>query len=140
MPWAFVCTRICWRPKRANMPMQQFEPGAGTAVGELKVSVVIPTHNRERLIGRALRSALCQIRPEDEILIIDDGSTDGTEQVVRQFRDCRIRYIWQKNAGAGAARNRGATEATGELLAYLDSDDEWLPSKITLQRRFMTAR
>jgi hypothetical protein len=107
---------------------------------DLRVSVVIPTYNRDNLIARSLCSALCETRSGDEILVIDDGSTDRTEQVVRQFNDSRIRYVWQPNAGAGAARNRGAREATGDLLAYLDSDDEWLPGKIALQRGFMAAR
>ncbi len=106
----------------------------------LKVSVVIPTYNREHLIARSVSSALCEILPTDEIIVIDDGSTDRTEDVVRQFQDSRIRYIRQPNSGAGVARNRGAREATGDLVAYLDSDDEWLPGKIALQRRFMTAR
>jgi glycosyltransferase involved in cell wall biosynthesis len=109
-------------------------------MNELRLSVVIPTHNRAHLVGRALRSVLSEISPDDEVLVIDDGSTDGTGQVVQAFQDDRIRYIWQANAGAGAARNRGTREATGDLLAFLDSDDEWLPGRVALQRRFMAAR
>lgn len=106
---------------------------------ELTVSVVIPTHNRAHLIGRALRSALREAGPEDEIIVIDDGSTDGTKEFVKSVRDDRVHYIWQSRSGAGAARNRGAREATRDLVAYLDSDDEWLPGKLALQRRFMAA-
>src|ERR1700688_1173182 len=104
---------------------------------ELTVSTIIPTYNRGHLIGRALRSALQESGPQDEILVIDDGSADGTDRGIREFGDQRIRYIWQPNAGAGVARNRGAREAAKDLIAYLDSDDEWLPGKIVLQRRLM---
>lgn len=107
---------------------------------ELRVSVVITTYNRAHLVGRALGSVLNEVGPNDEVLVIDDGSTDDTKRVVEEFGDRRVRYIFQSNAGAGAARNRGAREATGDLLCYLDSDDEWLPGKIALQRPFMTAR
>ena len=74
---------------------------------DLRVSVVLPTFNREHLIGRSVSSALSETLPEDEILVIDDGSTDGTEAVVRKFQDSRIRYIRQANAGAGASRVPG---------------------------------
>ena len=106
----------------------------------LRVSVVIPTYNRGHLIHRALCSAIADIEGDDEIIIVDDGSSDGTEDVVRKFEDPRIRYIRQANLGAGAARNRGTSEARHELVAYLDSDDEWMPGKTALQRRFLAAR
>lgn len=104
------------------------------------ISAVIPTYNRAHIIGRAIRSALAELGKEDEVIVLDDGSTDNTEEKVRSFADPRIRYIRQENGGAGRARNRGAREATRELVAYLDSDDEWLPGKIPLQRRLMAAR
>src|SRR6266851_295823 len=107
---------------------------------ELSLSVVIPTYNRAHLISRALASAIRETKPGDEMIVIDDGSSDNTEAVVKRFDDVRIRYVRQSNQGAGAARNRGAQEASGDLLAYLDSDDEWLPGKIIVQRRLMTAR
>lgn len=108
----------------------------------MRVSVVIPTHNRAHLVGRALRSALSETTPGDEIVVVDDGSTDNTQGTVREISagEPRIRYIFQAHAGAGAARNRGTKEATGDLLCFLDSDDEWLPGKIALQRRFMESR
>jgi glycosyltransferase involved in cell wall biosynthesis len=107
---------------------------------EPSVSVIIPTFNRAHLIGRALQSVLQQTGPGDEIIVIDDGSTDDTEVVVRKMAGDRVRYIWIANSGAGAARNRGVQEAKGELLAFLDSDDEWLPGKLDVQRRFMAAQ
>ena len=103
----------------------------------LTISVIIPTYNRAHVVGRAVRSALAETLPGDEILVVDDGSADGTEGVIREFNHPRIRFIRQANAGAGAARNRGTQEAGKDLVAYLDSDDEWLPGKIALQRRFM---
>lgn len=106
----------------------------------LTVSAIIPTYNRGHLVGRALVSALHDLGPQDEVLVIDDGSTDNTEQVVQQLRDERVRYIRQTHSGAGAARNRGVQEATGDLIAFLDSDDEWLPGKTDIQRRYMAAR
>jgi hypothetical protein len=109
-------------------------------VSELSLSVVIPTFNRAHLIPRAIRSVLSQLRAEDELIVVDDGSTDHTESVVTGFGDRRIRYIQQTNRGAGAARNRGVREATRDLIAFLDSDDEWLPGKAAMQRQFLTAR
>jgi hypothetical protein len=103
----------------------------------LSTSIVIPTCNRAHLLGRALSSALPHAGPEDEILVIDDGSTDNTEAVVRQFRDPRVRFVRQVRCGAGAARNRGVREAAGDLIAFLDDDDEWLPFKLDLQRRLL---
>jgi len=107
---------------------------------DLRVSVVIPTYNRGHLIDRALSSAIVDIEGGDEIIVVDDGSSDATEGVVRKFADPRIRYIRQAHLGAGAARNRGTLEARHELITYLDSDDEWLPGKTALQRRFLEAR
>jgi glycosyltransferase involved in cell wall biosynthesis len=106
----------------------------------LRVSVVIPTHNRSHLLHRSLSSAITDIEGDDEIIVVDDGSSDTTEEVVRKFEDPRIRYIRQAHLGAGAARNRGTSEAKHELVAYLDSDDEWIPGKTALQRRFLATR
>jgi len=106
---------------------------------ELGISVVIPTYNRAHLIPRALNSALSSMGPNDEILVIDDASTDNTAQVVATFGD-RVRYVLAPHGGAGAARNLGIRLATRELVAFLDSDDEWHADKVTLQRTFMQRR
>jgi GT2 family glycosyltransferase len=106
----------------------------------LTLSVVVPTYNRAHLLGRAIASVLREIGPGDEVLVVNDGSTDNTEELVKGFADTRVRYFRQANAGPGAARNRGVAEATGDLLAFLDSDDEWLPGKTLPQRNFMAAR
>jgi glycosyltransferase involved in cell wall biosynthesis len=94
-----------------------------------RISAVIPTWNRARLLERALRSVLAQTRPPDEIVVVDDGSTDGTEAVVARFGPA-VRFVRQRNAGAGAARNRGVETATGTFVAFLDSDDVWAPGHL----------
>ncbi len=105
---------------------------------DLSVSVVIPTYNRAQYIVRAVDSALSQVRPGDEIIVVDDGSTDETEAVLESVQD-RIRYIKTTNAGAGAARNVGIAAAQAQLVAFLDSDDEWMEHKLEIQRRFLQA-
>lgn len=94
-------------------------------------SVVIPAWNRQSLVGRTIRSCLAQDFQDFEIVVVDDGSTDDTRGAVLAFGDPRIRYIRQDNAGASAARNRGGAEARGRYIAFLDSDDEFLPGKLS---------
>jgi hypothetical protein len=87
------------------------------------VSVIMPTYNRARWIGRSIASVLSQDSVDLELLIIDDGSTDGTERVVAQFDDCRVHYFRQDNQGVSAARNVGLQRARGQYVAFLDADD-----------------
>ena len=105
---------------------------------EDRISVIIPTYNRSGLVGRAVESALAAIAPGDEIIVIDDGSTDDTAEVLQPFYD-KIRYVRTENHGAGAARNLGIHLAKFPLITFLDSDDEWLPDKLYLQRAVMNA-
>jgi len=101
-------------------------------MGQEDLSVIIPTHNRAGLLPRALTSVQAQTRTPDEVIVVDDGSTDGTERLVqREFPG--VKYLRQENQGVAAARNHGIREARGEWLAFLDSDDEWLPQKLTRQ-------
>ena len=101
-----------------------------------KVSVIIPTYNRAHLMGRAIQSVLNQTYQDFEIIVVDDASTDNTEEAVRSLKDERIRYIrHEKNKGAGAARNTGIRAANGEYIAFQDSDDEWLPEKLEKQMK-----
>jgi glycosyltransferase involved in cell wall biosynthesis len=103
------------------------------------VSVVIPTYNRAHLVPRAIRSVLAALEADDEIVIADDASTDDTAAALAPFGD-RVRHLKLPHGGAGAARNHGIRAATRPLVAFLDSDDEWHPHKIRLQRDFLAAR
>ena len=96
------------------------------------VSVVIPTYNYGRFISDAIRSVLAQTFPAMEIIVVDDGSTDNTADIVREFGDS-VTYISQPNAGVCAARNRGVAESTGDLIAFLDADDIWESTKLEKQ-------
>ncbi len=101
------------------------------------VSVVIPTYNRKDIISRAINSVLNQTYENYEIIIIDDGSTDGTIEYIKNHFNSKIKCISQKNKGASAARNRGISEANGKYIAFLDSDDEWVESKLKDQFAFL---
>src|SRR4028119_632681 len=96
------------------------------------ISVIIPAYNADRYILQAVESALCQTFTNLEIIVVDDGSTDRTHQVLQPYLD-RIRYIYQENQGAAIARNHGCQLAKGEFLAFLDADDYFLPSKLEKQ-------
>jgi len=103
------------------------------AVKRLEISAIIPTYNRRNLLKRALTSVLNQTRPPQQIIVIDDGSEDDTAKLVQhEFPD--IEYIYQRNAGVSAARNRGIQAARYPWIAFLDSDDEWLPDKLEEQQ------
>ena len=93
----------------------------------MRVSVILPLYNKALYVRRALDSISVQTFKDFEVIVVDDGSTDESVRVVAEHDDKRIRLISQQNAGPGAARNRGAMEARGEFLAFLDADDEWLP-------------
>jgi glycosyltransferase involved in cell wall biosynthesis len=109
-------------------------------VNESLVSVVIATYNMAGFLPLALRSALAQTYPNIEVLIIDDGSTDGTAEVVAPFlADARVRYRTQANAGQAVAKNRGIRESTGDYVAFLDADDVWAPDKLEAQMPLFAA-
>lgn len=96
------------------------------------VSVVIPTFNREMLVQKAIGSALDQTFQDLEVVVVDDGSTDGTRAVVERYGG-KVRYLFQENQGISGARNAGIRSAAGEFIALLDSDDTWLPEKLERQ-------
>ncbi len=97
------------------------------------VSVVIPTKNRREMVTAAVRSVLDQTPPPREILVVDDGSTDGTSQALEALGEPRVRVLPADRPGAAGARNTGVLEAKGDLVAFLDADDEWLPGKLAEQ-------
>lgn len=99
-----------------------------------KVSVIIPTYNRAEYVTQAIDSVLAQTYTDYEIIVVDDGSTDKTREVLEPYMD-KITYIYQENTGVSAARNRGIKAAKGDWVAFLDSDDEWLPEKLAVQMR-----
>jgi glycosyltransferase involved in cell wall biosynthesis len=103
------------------------------------VSIIIPTYNCDRYIVRAVESVLEQEDCSYEIIIIDDGSTDRTQQVLEPYVD-RLRYILQNNQGVAAARNRGIDLAKGNLIAFLDADDYFLPGKLVAQATIFAQR
>lgn len=102
--------------------------------------MIIPTYNRRDLLPRAIDSVLAQTRRIDEIIVVDDGSTDGTADMLQVRYGERVKHVWQSNAGVSAARNHGLRLARGRYLALLDSDDEWLPEKTALQVAFLESR
>lgn len=99
------------------------------------ISVVIPLYNKEKQIAKTLQTVLQQTFQNFEIVIINDGSTDNSLEVVKRINDTRIRIIHQENAGVSAARNKGIKEAKYELIAFLDADDEWKPEYLETQYR-----
>lgn len=98
-------------------------------------SIVIPTYNREQVLLRAVRSVLNQTFKDFEIIVVDDGSTDNTKEVIASLNEKRLKYVLQKNQGATVARNTGIENAQGEYVSFLDSDDAWEPTMLEEQLR-----
>jgi len=96
------------------------------------ISVIIPAYNAARFIRRTVDSVLGQTYKDIELIVVDDGSSDDTGRIIKEYGD-KVRYIYQNNAGDGPARNTGILAAKGEWVAFLDHDDEWLPAKLALQ-------
>jgi len=105
-------------------------------MAEPRVSVIMPAYNCAATIGDAVHSVLAQSDAEVEVLVVDDGSTDGTPDVLADF-DQRVRVLRQSNSGPAAARNRALAAAQGEYLAFLDADDLWLPGKLQAQLDYL---
>ncbi len=97
------------------------------------ISVVMPLYNKTGQVGRTLKSVLAQTFDKFEVVVVDDGSTDGSVEEVRGVQNSRIRIISQQNAGVAVARNRGIAEAQYDLIAFLDADDEWKPDYLATQ-------
>ncbi len=99
-------------------------------VADAGVSAIIPAYNYARYLPEAIASVLAQTHANLEVIVVDDGSTDETREVVARFTDPRVRYVWQQNAGLSAARNTGIREARFPFVAFLDADDLWLPAHL----------
>ncbi|MEX2460149.1 MAG: glycosyltransferase [Paenibacillaceae bacterium] len=99
-------------------------------------SVIIPTYNRERFVGKAIKSVLQQTCTDYELIVVDDGSTDHTSRIVKSF-GAQVRYVYQKNRGSSEARNTGIRLAKGKYIAFLDSDDQFLPDKLNRNKMFL---
>ena len=106
------------------------------------VSIIMPAYNAAKHIKETIDSVLAQTYSHWELIIVDDGSVDNTKQLVEDYcaKDSRIKYIYQKNARQGRARNNGITHSTGKYVAFLDSDDLWLPEKLLVQLRELAAQ
>jgi len=100
-----------------------------------KISVIIPTYNSAQFIAEALESVFVQTYKDYEVIVVDDGSTDNTKEVLKPYMS-KIRYIYKENGGAASARNVGIKNARGEYIAFLDSDDLWLPEKLEKQVKY----
>src|SRR5919112_2696990 len=99
------------------------------------VSVIVPVYNGERYLAAALQSIFEQDYRPFEVIVVDDGSVDDTAKIARSFQ--QIHYIYQSNQGAAAARNAGVATAQGELIAFLDADDVWVPNKLSVQADYL---
>ncbi len=106
---------------------------------EPRVSAIITAYNSEAFIADAITSVLGQSRPVDEILVVDDGSTDHTREIVARYEVQGVSYHFQENSGASAARNLGIQRSTGDFVAFLDADDEWLEDKNRVQVEYLAA-
>lgn len=106
----------------------------------IKVSIIMPTYNRGYIIGRAIESVLGQTYKDFELLIIDDGSTDNTQEVVKGYSDSRIRYEWHGHRGVSSARNQGLSLAAGGEIAYLDTDCSWRPKFLEVMKKVLNER
>jgi glycosyltransferase involved in cell wall biosynthesis len=100
---------------------------------KLRVSAIITAYNSETFIAEAISSVLDQSCAVDDILVVDDGSTDKTRDVVTSFSHKGVRYVYQENQGPGAARNFGLQKTNGDIIAFLDADDVWLKDKTEIQ-------
>lgn len=105
----------------------------------MRISVVVPTYNRREHVLRAIDSVIAQTRPVSEIVVVDDGSTDGTGEAIESRYGQMVKVFRQENGGVSSARNHGIRKATGDWIAFLDSDDVWFPMKIELQTEALRA-
>jgi hypothetical protein len=111
---------------------------AATQSPPASITVIVPTYNSARFLREALDSILAQRLPPKQIIVVDDGSTDDTAEVVARCKDRRIQYIRQEHAGAASARNAGLDAARGEYIAFLDADDRWKPIYLEMMHGYLS--
>ena len=128
------------RPRTRHLSIAPAPPPAAVGEPVPAVSVVIPLYNKRQSVARGIRSVLAQSFTDFELLVVDDGSSDGSAAVVEGFSDSRIRVLSQENQGVSVARNRGILEAKGELVAFLDADDEWQPNHLAVMAGILEER
>lgn len=116
----------------SDSSIPKLKPVAGCQ-SQTIVSAIITGYNYANFLPDAIESVLGQTRIPDEIIVVDDGSTDHTAEVVARYVDRGVRYVYRENGGAGAARNTGIRESKGDWIAFLDGDDRWLPDKLAVQ-------
>ena len=102
----------------------------------MEIACIIPTYNRKHLLQRTIESVYNQTYPCNEIILVDDGSTDGTSEWIKE-KYPQIVFLFQKNQGVSSARNKGIKAASSKWIALLDSDDEWLPNKLEKQVKLL---
>ncbi len=124
-------------PKPAATGLEQTSGHLSADIYRPTITAIIATYNYGRFLGAAIESVLGQTRLPDEIVVVDDGSTDDTAEIAALYRDKGVRYIRKENGGVSSARNVGIRETTGDFIAFLDSDDRWLPDKIERQARHL---
>ena len=133
-----MCLKTCFHQgrsinnKKANNTLISKISPLPKLMSSPSISVIIPTYNRAHCIKDAIESVLNQSFKDFELIVVDDGSTDGTEETIRTYRNC-LTLIRQQNSGVSAARNQGIRAARGEWVAFLDSDDLWEPDKLRIQ-------
>ena len=108
-------------------------------LGAPRVSVILPCYNGAQWIGQAIESVLAQTYKDFELLVIDDGSTDNSREIVSSYlHDRRVHYIYQENRGFSGAINRGIKESKGDFIGFIGQDDLWLPHKLELQTKYLS--
>ncbi|WP_203141753.1 glycosyltransferase family 2 protein [Marinobacter mangrovi] len=103
-----------------------------------QISVIVPCYNSADTILRSLQSALSQRGVTVEVVVVDDGSSDGTAEILKEINDDRLRYVFQQNSGPSVARNKGVSASSGDYVAFLDADDEWHQHKLLKQFEYMS--
>lgn len=137
--WRYVLTRMHAGNKSQNRYQTQQSFDANLMdYDNFTVSVIIPAFNAEKYIAEAIQSVLLQTSPASEIIVVDDGSADGTREVIEKHRG--VRYVYQENAGVAAALNRGCRLATSNYIAFISADDVWRPDKLQQQKACMLQR